>query len=57
MTAKFTMDVIASTAFGLRINSQEDGDNPFVENAKGMMNISLKSPLVLIRCKLDKHYH
>ena len=50
-TRKFTMDVIASTAFGLRLNSQEDKDNVFVTNSKRLLNFSLLNPLILIRRK------
>ena len=50
-TLKFAMDVIASTAFGLRLNSQEDEENAFVTNSKRIMNFSLINPLILIRRK------
>ena len=42
------MDVIASTGFGLRVDSQSSQDNPFVVNAKKIMNISFRNPLLLI---------
>ncbi|XP_038067043.1 cytochrome P450 3A29-like [Patiria miniata] len=36
----FTMDVIACCAFGLSVNSQQDKDNPFVKNAKVLLDPS-----------------
>lgn len=32
------MDVIAGTAFGIEINSSEDGENAFVVNARKMFD-------------------
>ncbi|XP_038067044.1 cytochrome P450 3A24-like [Patiria miniata] len=34
----FTMDVIACCAFGLSVNSQQDKDDPFVQNAKLLLD-------------------
>ena len=45
------MDVIASTAFGLKIDSQKDKNNQFVKMAKKLFEFSLLHPLVLIVCK------
>ena len=47
----FTMDVIASTAFGLKIDSQKDKNNQFVTMAKKLFDFSFFSPLVIIACK------
>ena len=48
----FTMDVIASTAFGLKIDSQKDKNNHFVTMAKKkIFGGGLRDPLVLIICK------
>ena len=43
------MDVIASTGFGLRVDSQSSKDNPFVVNAKKIMNLSFRNPLFLVQ--------
>lgn len=48
LASRYTMDVIASTGFGLRVNSQEDEDNAFLKNAKKIMNFSLRNPKVVI---------
>ena len=45
------MDVIASTAFGIRVDSQKDRNNPFVVNAKKAFEISLRSPIFILRSK------
>jgi cytochrome P450 len=44
----FTMDVIASTAFGLELNTKDDRDNPFVQQAKKAFDIKITSPIILI---------
>ena len=44
----YTMDVIASTGFGLRVDSQSSKNNPFVVNAKKIMNVSLRNPLLIL---------
>ena len=45
------MDVIATTAFGLKINSQKDETNPFVTMAKKTTKMSLTNPFLIIICK------
>ena len=45
----FTMDAIASTAFGLDLNTREDRNNPFVFHAKNSIKISLTNPLFLAK--------
>jgi len=45
------MDVIASTAFGIEVDSQENPNDPFVKNAKKMMETSFSSPVVGLYCK------
>ena len=42
------MDVIASTAFGLKINSQQDKNNKFVATAKKAFQTSY---LLVLICK------
>ena len=46
------MDVIASTAFGVDVNSQKDPNNEFVKNAKIVFSNFLTSPLALIGSKI-----
>ena len=45
------MDVIASTAFGLKVDSQKDKNNQFVTMAKKMFNIGLANPYFIIASK------
>ena len=47
----FTMDVIASTAFGLDIDSQNDPNNKFVTLAKKANSFSFKDPRAILFCK------
>ena len=35
----YTMDVIASTGFGIQVDSQENPDSPLVENARKIFDI------------------
>ena len=44
----YTMDVIASTAFGLQINSQKDKNNRFVCMAKKAFDLSVFSPAFIL---------
>ncbi|KAK2163276.1 hypothetical protein NP493_1469g00025 [Ridgeia piscesae] len=47
-TGDFTMDVIASTAFGLQVNSQKERDNPFVVHAwQAFQAIRISNPVLL----------
>ena len=46
-TGAFTLDVIASTAFGMELDSQNDSNNPFITHAKKLFAIKLTDPLVL----------
>ena len=48
----FTMDVIASSAFGLDIDSQKDPDNLFISYGKKLFAVQLTSPWILIMSKL-----
>ena len=45
------MDVIASTAFGLDINSAKDKNNELVKHAKKLFDISFWNPVFLAYCK------
>lgn len=48
----FTMDVIARCAFGLKIESLGDKDDPFIQNGQFIFNPpSNKTPLILLPCK------
>ncbi len=44
----YTMDVIASTAFGLQIDSQKDKDNSFVRMAKKAFDFSMFNPVFIM---------
>ena len=35
----YTMDVIASTGFGIQVDSQENPDSPLVKNARKVFNV------------------
>ena len=48
------MDVIASTAFGLKIDSQKDKNNQFVTMAKKLFDRSLANPFLLIAGKYTR---
>ena len=43
----FTMDVIASTAFGLDINTAEDRNNPFVKNAMSALALGIMNVIII----------
>ncbi|CAG2220224.1 CYP5A [Mytilus edulis] len=43
----FSMDVIASTAFGMDVDAQNDPDNAFIKNAKKAFSSGLKNPMLL----------
>eukprot|EP00105_Crassostrea_gigas_P040033 XP_019924181.1 PREDICTED: cytochrome P450 3A4 [Crassostrea gigas] len=45
----YTLDVIASTGFGMDIDSQKNPDNDFVKYTKKFLNISFTPILILIR--------
>ena len=45
------MDVIASTAFGIRVESQKDRNNAFVTHGKKAFEVDIRNPMVLIRSK------
>ncbi|XP_068170278.1 thromboxane-A synthase-like [Antennarius striatus] len=44
----FTMDVIASVAFGTQLDSQNNPDDPFVRNSKMFFSFSFFRPFVLL---------
>ena len=45
------MDVIASTGFGIRVDSQKDRNNAFVARAKSAFDFKPQSPRILISRK------
>ena len=45
------MDVIASTAFGIRVESQKNRNNAFVTHGKKAIEVDIRNPMVLIRSK------
>lgn len=51
----YTLDVIASTGFGVDIDSQKNPDSEFVKNAKKFFNITF-NPLLLMICKFLNEY-
>lgn len=44
------MDVIASTAFGLEVNSQKNADDPFVASVKHVIDQSYTHTSILLKC-------
>lgn len=44
----YTMDVIASTFFGLKIDSHKNPNDPFVKHAKAVFDLSVFNPRVLL---------
>lgn len=51
----YTLDVIASTGFGVDIDSQKNPDSEFVKNAQKFFNITF-NPLLLLICKFLNEY-
>ena len=51
------MDVISSTAFGIRVDSQKDRNNTFVTNAKEAFGFNLRNPVTIMRRKLLYKVH
>lgn len=45
------MDIIASTAFGIEVDSQSNPDDQFVKNAREAMDFSMTSPMLILACK------
>lgn len=46
------MDVIASTAFGIEVNSNKNPNDPFVKNASKFLTTEITSWKLLIMCML-----
>ena len=53
----YTMDVIASTGFGLQIDSHNDPKNQFVQMSNKAMEFSLKSLRVIIMCESESTWN
>jgi len=50
------MDVIASTAFGIEIDSHNDPSNQFVQNSKDIFKISVaRRAIILCMCYANLH--
>jgi len=45
----YTMDVIASTAFGIEIDSHNDPSNQFVQNSKEIFKFRLSVRVIILR--------
>lgn len=48
LTSRLTMDMIASTAFGLQINSLKDKNNEFYKRASNVMNASFLQQMKML---------
>ncbi|XP_022082457.1 uncharacterized protein LOC110974856 [Acanthaster planci] len=46
----FTMDVVASCGFGVKVDSQQNKDDPFVKYAKKAFAFTRMNPFVLLLC-------
>ncbi|XP_071499877.1 cytochrome P450 3A6-like [Diadema antillarum] len=44
----FAMDVVGSCAFGMRVNSLVNKDDPFITNAKKAFSFSITNPILLL---------
>lgn len=53
MCCAYTMDAIASTAFGMQVDSHGDPNNAFVRNSKQFFDFSLTSPRAIILSTRD----
>lgn len=45
------MDVIAATAFGIKLDTQTTPDDPFIKNARKFFDANIFSPAFIILCK------
>ena len=50
------MDVIAATAFGVKVDSNKNPNDPFVDHAEKFLSLNLTSPAFLIACKYNFTY-
>lgn len=56
--SSLTLDVVCSCAFGIEVNSQQNPDDPFVQNAKDAFNFSLlSSPIFFINFLFPESKH
>ncbi|XP_076087822.1 cytochrome P450 3A24-like isoform X1 [Mytilus galloprovincialis] len=53
----FSMDVICGTAFGLKVDSQENPNNEFIKMAKEMTSLKFSSPLFLLQAFFPELRH
>ena len=47
-TGAYTMDSIAATAFGFKLDSQADPQNEFLKNAADAFQLNLRNPIILL---------
>ena len=47
----YTMDVIASTSFGIQVDSQRNSDNPFVKNVRKLVHTDRFQSFFLLLCE------
>uniref|UniRef100_A0A8C2IT02 Thromboxane-A synthase n=1 Tax=Cyprinus carpio TaxID=7962 RepID=A0A8C2IT02_CYPCA len=52
----FTMDVIASVAFGTQVDSQNNPDDPFVHHASKFFAFTFFKPLMLFFSRFNQHH-
>ena len=47
------MDVIASTAFGIEVNSQKTPENPLVKHARAIIRTDLLRSFFVLFCEIS----
>ena len=52
----YAMDVIAYTTYGIELDTQSDPDNMFVTKSKKALDITLRSPKLILICQLTFYF-